>query len=71
MNQESRIKGQETRNKKQGSRNKDQGSRNKDQGSRVEDQETRNKKIMDGKHGNKLRALDKNNKKYKIENKRD
>ena len=41
------------------------------QESRVKDQGSRNKKIMDGKHGNKLRALDKNNKKYKIENKRD
>jgi cell division protein FtsL len=57
MNQESRVKDQETRNKDQETRIKDQGSRNK--------------KIMDGKHRNKLRALDKNNKKYKIENKRD
>jgi hypothetical protein len=48
-----------------------QESRIKDHGLRIKKQETRNKKIMDGKHGNKLRALDKNNKKYKIKITRD
>jgi hypothetical protein len=41
------------------------------QESRIKNQGSRIKKIMDGKHGNKLRALDKNNKKYKIKITRD